>query len=293
MQNYFLTNLFALISIIAAIAVPQVAVAANDTSSGQHTDIITPNGRTDWTTGMVTARGIGIPPKNPVNALQAREMARKAAWSVSLRNLLEIVKGVYVDSTTTVSNYVTTDDEVKTKVEGLVKGARIVKEQEMPDGSFETTVEMKLMGDFSGLVLPQTAPKSEPLQKYLKPVANQSMPKSYSGLVIDARGIGASPALAPRVLNEEGEEAYSVAYVEQRNTAEQGIVIYVPDPASAKAHPRVTSTPLLVKALRSEGKQHTDLVISDADAQTIQGIPKHFEFLKQAKVLVILDSKQE
>jgi hypothetical protein len=214
-------------------------------------------------------------------------MTRKAAWSVALRNLLEVVKGIHVSSTTTVSNYVTTNDEVRTKVEGFVKGARVVNEQEMPDGSYKTTVEMKLGGEFSNLVIPKLAPKTVPLAQYQKgPV---SPPRSYTGLVVDARGLGARPALAPRLLNEQGEEAYSVAYVEQQVTAEQGIVLYAPDPQSAESNPRVTNSPLLVKALRAQGTQKTDLIISDADAQTIHGVPEHFKFLKQAKVLVILD----
>jgi hypothetical protein len=83
-----------------------------------------------------------------------------------------------------------------------------------------------------------------------------------------------------------------VAYVEQRDVAKQGIAVYVPDPPSAEAHPRVTNTPLMVKALRAEGKQHTDLVIRDADAQTIHGVPEHFAFLKNAKVLIILDQQR-
>ena len=265
-----------------------IAQAAGD-RAGHYTDMVTPNGRADWTTGVVTAKGIGIPPKNPASALQAKEMARTAAWAVALRNLLEVVKGVRIDSTTTVSNFVTTNDEVRTRVEGMVKGAQLVKEQEMPDGSFETTVEMKLTGDFSGVVLPKPSPRADPLSQYNKP--GLSVPRSYSGLVVDARGTGAQTALAPRILNEQGDEAYSVAYVEQRSVAEQGIAIYVADLPSAQANPRVTNTPLLVKALRATGNNRTDLVVSDADVQTIHGIPEHFKFLKQAKVLVILDAK--
>jgi hypothetical protein len=267
-------------------------VQAAGEGTGHYTDAVTPNGRADWTTGIVTAKGIGIPPKNPASALQAKEMARTAAWAVALRNLLEAVKGVYVDSTTTVNNFVTTNDEVRTRVEGMVKGAKLVKELEMPDGSFETTVEMKLTGDFSGVVLPRPSPRTESLPQYKKPVVDgHTISKSYSGLVVDARGTGAHAALAPRILNEQGDEAYSVAYVEQRGMAEQGIAIYVPDLPSAQANPRVTSTPLLVKALRASGNNRTDLVVSDADVQTIHGVPDHFKFLKQAKVLVILDAK--
>jgi hypothetical protein len=271
--------------------VPVVAQAAGE-GAGHYTDTVTPNAWVNWTTGIATAKGIGIPPKNPASALQAKEMAKSAAWAVALRNLLEAVKGVRVDSMTLVKNFVMTNDEVRTRVEGMVKGAKLVKEQEMPDGSFETTVEMKLTGDFSSVVLPKPSPRTDPLPQYKKPVVDgHPVSKSYSGLVVDARGTGAHTALAPRILNEQGDEAYSVAYVEQRDVAEQGIAIYVPDLPSAQANPRVTSTPLLVKALRATGNNRTDLVVSDADVQTIHGVPDHFKFLKLAKVLVILDAK--
>lgn len=249
----------------------------------------TPHGRADWTTGIATAHGIGIPPKEAASPLQAKEMARTAAWAVALRNLLEVVMGIHVNSTTTVSNYVTTNDEVRAKVEGFIRGARLVNEQEMPDGSYETTVEMKLGGEFSKLVVPEIPPRSVPLAHYQPKGPLRSTPKSYTGLVVDARGLGARPALAPRLLTEQGEEAYSIAYVEQQVAAKDGIVLYAPDPASAKSNPRVTATPLLVKALRADG---ADLYISDADAQTIHGVPEHFKFLKQAKVLVVLEQKQ-
>ncbi len=271
--------------------VPVVVQAAGEGAS-HYTDMVTPNGQTDWTTGIATAKGIGIPPKNHVSALQAKEMAKSAAWAVALRNLMEVVGGVRVDSTTTIDNFIMKSDEVRTRVEGMVRGAKLKDQKEMPDGSFETTVEMKLTGDLSSVVLPKPSPRTDPLPQYKKPgVDGHPVSKSYSGLVVDARGTGAQTALAPRILNEQGDEAYSVAYVEQRDVAEQGIAIYVPDLPSAQANPRVTSTPLLVKALRATGNNRTDLVVSDADVQTIHGVPDHFKFLKLAKVLVILDAK--
>lgn len=262
-----------------------VATPALVCSESGHVANTTPDGKVDWTTGIATARGIGIPNKNHANPLQAKELTRKAAWGVALRNLLEVVKGVHVDSTTTVDNYVTTNDEVRTRVEGFVRGARVVKEQEMPDGSFETTVEMKLGGAFTTAIIPKVIPKTEPLTKYPKSPVIAS--KAYTGLVVDARGLSAKQALTPRLLNEQGEEAYSVAYVDSAATAGDAIVLYEADPLRAQSNPRVTSSPLLIKALRANG---ADLYISDADAQTIHGVPEHFKFLKKAKVLFIVDS---
>ena len=119
----------------------------------------------------------------------------------------------------------------------------------------------------------------------------KQVPTKYTGLVVDARGLGARPALAPRILTEEGKEAYSVRFVKQREVAEQGIAVYVPDEPSAQAHPRVTNAPLKIKAIRAQGKQNTDLVIRTADAQTVHGVRDHLKFLDEAKVLIILDQQ--
>lgn len=250
----------------------------------------TPNGSINWTTGIATARGIGIPPKNPASPLQAKEMTRKAAWAVALTNLLEVVKGVHVDSSTTVSNYVATNEEVRTRVEGFIKGARLVKEDPLPDGAYETTVEMKLAGEFSKLVVPKMDPKNRPLDQYQSKHSDAKKhnyaPKAHTGLVVNAQGLSARPALAPRLLNKDGEEVYSIAYIDRQAAPKDGIVLYAPDPETAKSNPLVTNAPLTIKAVRAEG---ADLYISDADAQMLHGVPKYFQLLKQAKVAVVLD----
>src|SRR3990170_2052533 len=89
------------------------------------------SGTINWTTGEVYASGIGAPPARPLNTAQARAMAERAAFVVALRNLLETVKGVRVDSETVVENFMTKSDVIRTKVDGVVKGARIIKKQYM------------------------------------------------------------------------------------------------------------------------------------------------------------------
>lgn len=293
-----LTRLYfaAFIFLLTCLGLSHTSIAADD-SSGHLTDMVTPNGQADWTTGIVTAKGIGIPPKNTSSALQSREMTRTAAWSVALRNLLEVLNGVNVNSTTTVSNYVTLNDEIRTKVDGMVRKARVIKEQELPDGSFEMTVEMNLGGNFSQMLLPKTPPITEPLKRLDKTPPPPQPPKAFTGLVVDARGTGAVPALAPKLLTLQGEEAYGPSYVEtfpsegQRLEDKFRIAWYVTNDQTARTHQKVSSNPLMIKAIRAEGKNRTDLVIEDADAQLIQLVPAHFQFLKQAKVLIILDQK--
>jgi len=113
-------------------------------------------GMINWTSGEVYATGIGAPPTNAVNPAQARAMAERAAQVVAYRNLLEIVKGVRVDSETVVENFMTKSDIIRTKVDGVIKGAMPVKKQYLSDGSVEITVVMRMKGDFLNAVVPET-----------------------------------------------------------------------------------------------------------------------------------------
>ena len=279
---------------VLGLTMPDGTVVAAGESQGQKagvlTETITEYGVADWTNGVVRARGLGFPPKESVNALHAKTMTKRAAHSVALRNLLETVKGVRVDSKTTIRNYMLASDEITIVINGMVEGAKIVHEQELPDGTYEVTLEMDLKGNLNKTVAPKPNGQKPP-----KPVVKPNVPApkppplKYTGLVVDARGTGAQPALAPKILNEDGQEAYSVAYVEGPKLAENGIVVYVPDLSAAQVHPRVTHQPLVVKAMRATGQSKSDLVISDADAQSIHAVPDHFRFLEKAQVLVVLD----
>ena len=112
---------------------------------------------------------------------------------------------------------------------------------------------------------------------------------AFTGLIVDARGIGVRPAVAPKIRNEEGREVYGSAFVNRQYAVEQGMVGYLKDVESAKGNPRVTDRPLMVKALKTDGPNKTDLVISNSDAQVLHGMKEHLTFLEKARVMVILD----
>jgi hypothetical protein len=113
-------------------------------------------GMINWTSSEVYATGIGAPPPNAVNPAQARAMAERAAQVVAYRNLLEIIKGVRVDSETVVENFLTKSDIIRTKVDGVIKGAMPIKKQYLSDGSVEVTVVMRMKGEFLNAIVPET-----------------------------------------------------------------------------------------------------------------------------------------
>jgi hypothetical protein len=261
--------------------------------SKSYTEKLGSEGTVDWTTGLVTASGIGYAPADTRNPTQARLMARRAAQSVAYRNLLEAFKAIRVDSSTTVKNYVTTTDEIEVRVSGMVQGIKELNGRDLEQGGYEVTLQMKLTGEASGAFAPKDAPAPRRLgTDKASPSTQALIGNRYTGLVVDARGKGVRPALVPRILTEDGQEAYSQSYVLDGYRRNQGIAAYVSDPSEAKTHTKVTDNPLFIKALRHGDNSDTDLVISNAAAQTIHGVKDHFAFLEKAQVLVIIDRRE-
>lgn len=75
---------------------------------------------------------------------QAKLMTRRAAKVDALRNLLEVVYGIQIDARTTVRDFVTQSDVVRSRVRAVVQGAQEVDYQIQADGTAEVTVELTL-----------------------------------------------------------------------------------------------------------------------------------------------------
>lgn len=265
-----------------------IAGSAYAQLAGTIKDVIDPVGSTgkiDWTTGVITAVGIGAPPAQPANPAQARAMAERAAQVVAYRNLLEAVKGVRVDSTTTVENFIVTSDVIKTQVNGIIQGATVMDKKYMSDGSVEVTVGMKLTGALAEALLPKT-PLTPPAGLSGTPGAPGQL---YTGLIVDARGLGVRPAMAPKILNEDGKEVYGSAWINRDYAVREGMVGYMKDPATARTNPRVADKPLMVKALKVSGDGRVDTVISNADSAMLQSASENLSMLEKCRVIILVD----
>ena len=108
------------------IGIAAALVAATVVSSPAADDF--GKGAINWTEGYVEAVGYGTAQPSG-NRGKDRISARRAAEVTAQRSLLEIVKGVRIDSMTTVENSMLTEDVIKTRVDGMVKGAQKVEEK--------------------------------------------------------------------------------------------------------------------------------------------------------------------
>ena len=257
-------------------------------------------GSVNWSQGYIEAVGIGAVPDRSVGKANARPMAMRAAKVDAYRNLLEITKGVQIDSATTVKDFMVESDIINSKVEGLVKGAQQIKTEYMSDGTVEVTLRMPLYGGVLAQTImplaiakppapPEPAPAA-PTPVVVAPVAPAPAgPAAYTGMVVDARGIQARPAMSPRVFDEDGKEVYGSANVDREYAVQQGMSGYARDLNAAQSNQRVTANPITVKAIRSSGAGHSDMIISNADAQQIRSAGDNMTFMKKCRVMVVLD----
>lgn len=311
-------------------------VVAQADPGGEAIETVGP-GTVNWTTGVVTAVGIGAPPEKASSPGQARAMAERAAFSVAVRNLLEVVKGIQVDSVTLVENMLVSNDVVKSRVTGFVKGAQPIKKEVQSDGSVEVTVAVSLTGELIDIVIakdfgrkgpapvpakpappaqtrpappvlttpaPAPPPPATPLSPAPRPKAPDVPPPSasaptapsaaspadsYTGLLVDARGLGLKPALAPRLLDEQGKELYASEVLDRSQAVQAGVAGYAKDLVAGSRQTRVTDNPLIVKGVKASGDKATDVMIGGAGVKAIQQSEPASHFLQQGRVVVVYD----
>ena len=288
---------------------------------GQFVENVGSSGNINWSTGIIEAVGIGAPPERFYGKPQARPMAMRAAQVDAYRKLLEVTSGVRVNATTLVKDYAVQSDVIKTQVEGLVRGARIVKTEYLSDGTVEVTVNMPMSGASSGLTqaiyprmsgfggFPATPPAMYPATPPAGYPATPAVPATpaipatpgvqepaatvpsavYTGLVVDARGIQARPAMSPKILDENGEEVYGSMHVDREYAVQQGMTGYARDLTAAQSNSRVTNNPFTVKGLKSDGPGKSNIVISNADAAHLRAASENLTFMKKCRVMVVLD----
>lgn len=243
--------------------------------------------------GYVEAVGIGAVDPAKIKGSNARPMCLRAATVVAYRNLLEVTKGVQVDSQTTVRNFVTESDVINAAISGFVKGARTVNTDYLSDGTCEVTLRMSLSGKFAQTIIPKAIQEEQkrelPPPPTVKPGPAPAGAPVYTGMVVDARGLGARPAMSPKIVDEAGAEVYGSMVVDKTFAVSQGISGYARDLTAAQGNQRVTNNPVTVKGVSAEGAGKADIKISNDDASQIRSSTENLSFMKKCRVMIVLD----
>ena len=290
-----------LVSVAAAVcvmAVSSVTMAATDISSGK-----------------IVVEGIG-------GAGQSMSNGYTAAKVDAYRLIAEEVHGVQIDSDTTVENSILTSDIIKTKVNGVIKGAKVVSRSVDGNGYYHVVMELPVYGGSNSLaaaVLPQVPqqgflPPSDiiPVDKIagvaLKPDStgvNASAPTvqttqvpavnqatvgnlygatgQYTGLIVDCSGMGLQTAMAPAIVTDGRKIVYGLEKFSREQVLNRGYVGYSKSLTDGVG--RAGNNPMIIKA---EGiERFCNPVISKEDAAKILAENQMNGFLSTGNVVFV------
>lgn len=252
--------------------------AADLFQNGGVVEVIGP-GEVNWTSRMIRARGSGAPNLDSQNIAVVRLGAERAAKMDAMRNILEVIKGIRISSETTFGDQMLKSDLIHAKVEGLVKGAKVVDTKYFSDGAVDIVVEMPLFGPLVNLALPPTGE-----HQFIS-----GSREIASGLIIDARGTSFMMALAPQVFDEAGKEVYGPSKVDNQVALREGVVSYYRDQDEARKSGQVGEKPIVVKAVKVNPPNSSNLVVSKGDANRLREPGVDLTFLRNGKVAILVD----
>ena len=251
-----------------------------------------PNGMVNWDTGVITATGIGQSESKEKSVADAERFS--SAMQVAGRNLFEIVKQIRINTDKAIEDLSKDEPATLIKVREMIYGTQAVEEnrKQGEDGSLEVLLRFNLYGGFAQMVLPREIKQVESITKVLPgketPPAGPA-PEIFSGLIVDARGIDAKPAMVPRIVDGKGQVVYGPAFVSREFAVQKGMAGYVTAIAEAEESDRVGANPLRVKGLKTAGPGRSDIIIGNSDADALRKVSEHLLFLRKCRVVIVLD----
>ena len=118
------------------------------------------------------------------------------------------------------------------------------------------------------------------------PAQHPKAPKAAqgpTGLIVVAKGIDLKPAVAPKLLDEDGKTVYSADSIE--GDFSNGVATYLNSQQLAMKNDLVASNPMVVTAMKSANG--VDLTISKTDAEKVRQLAMMSPVLKEGKVIIV------
>ena len=268
----------------AAAALAEEKVAAVDADEGGVE-------LTNWTDGYVEVTAVGTAnlalAQSKAHALsQAEETARALAY----RKLAERIYGVQINSRTTVSGAVATSDSLVTQTQGLIRDAHEVKvtHEILDDGSILCAVTLSVpMTTARGLAaLAAQTPTAYAGAPLYRNEGAETPAGDYTGVVIDATGLGADPALAPTLLTEDGFVVYGAETLGPARVSALGVASYVKTLEQAREK-GAGAQPLVIKALKAVGEYACDLVLPSQIVDMLFQLDAQTDVLKGGRLVIM------
>lgn len=276
------------------------------------------SGEINWVQGYISAYGNGTADPSG-NKVKDQLRSLRAAELVAQRTLLETLKGVQIDSRTTVENLMLKEDVINSRVEGVIRGAQIVKRDVVWQNDIPlATVEMRvcLSNNVGGcnmnsslMTVLNITPKSEPSYAPPERLSLQEAPppapaaapdtpkkpilydtsKPVTGAVFNLEGQPFERQLLPVIITVAGENknitVYSVKTVIPKVIRSYGVVRYADNEDQARQNPYIGDNVVIIPV--EEVTKENMIVIGPDAARVLRETTMHGnDYLCNAKVVI-------
>lgn len=259
--------------------------------------------RMNWQTRTLIARGeaeYGL--ENEVNDQTSRQTQIRQARLQARRSLWQGLLRVRVDNDLTVGDIARDNpdqaralrEHVHTSYIERVSGP---KTSEVPDstgqikGTLTYEARFSLSGQRAALCIPSRVWYEE--QELSVPVVNAPMEEtdtSYTGLIVDARGLGGKAALVCRLFDEQGRLVYGPSLISRQIGVDKGMVEYASSLQSARSSSRAGDTPLVVRARSRHADSRTEFVVPGSEVHSAWPVGAG-EVFRRGKVIILLQEE--
>ncbi len=245
------------------------------------------NGAVNWRTGRITAVGKAFPKDNREASLEAVPGLARADAN---HQIIDILQQVKINHGLRVGDYASKNDIILAGMEKTAWDAVVTEQYYSSALSVEIHIETSMYGGFMQLVLPEDIRQIPKIARQSVPKQSESVDKNgFTGLIVDAKGLGVEPVLNPIIVSEQGHDVYSPVFISREFAVQNGVCKYVCSMENALANTRVGDHPFVVKGLRTQGIQNSIVVISMSDYQKLERKAERHTFLKECRVTIIID----
>ncbi|WP_257450521.1 LPP20 family lipoprotein [Archangium lipolyticum] len=242
----------------------------------------------DWQRQVLRVTGDGPPDVKASNPSQARLGAERSAKEDALADLLEQVKGLRLRADRTVGEELARE-ETRRKVEDVLRGYKVIQKRYYSDSGVQLDVEVPLGALTAVLVTAAPAPVEAAAPAETKPAetkpagAKKEAKAKFTGLVVDARKLGMTPVLAPRLLDDAGQPLYGEETLSPEARKLTGVAGFFRSLEQARKSELVGARPLVLEAARLQG---SDLQLGPDAAKTLAGFDSRL--LAEGRVAILI-----
>jgi hypothetical protein len=255
-------------------------------SASEYTEVFQ-SGKIDWFHGVAETTVTTVLSAKHLRSDKARVKAANEALESARKSLLDLVGRIKIDSRTSINELLSRAETLRHRLQELLRDLPVQSIRYRGNGRVELSLAVALSGTLSELLLPQDIRTIDSVHQPRIPT--QTTDQGFTGLVVDCPGVGARPALVPKIFDEDGQLVYGPPYISREYAVKRGIAGYFRDVQAAQRDERVGPKPLTVKGIKTAATGPSDLIISNSDAARIRGTASNLKWLQRCKVLIVLE----